>query len=81
MKNAFANYSRPFITGHSQAVRLPKEFRFEEDEVYLTKIDGVVMIVPRDKVWAVAEGAVDRFTDDYMRSRGDDIPDARDTGA
>lgn len=81
MKHALTNYSRPFITGRSQAVRLPKEFRFEDEEVYLTKIDGVVMIVPRDKVWAVAEGATGRFTDDYMQTRGDEIPDTRDPDA
>lgn len=38
-----------FETGRSQAVRLPKEFRFETDEVYILKEDGKVILLPKPK--------------------------------
>ena len=36
-----------FQHGNSQAVRLPKEFRFEEDEVIVKRHAGGVLLLPR----------------------------------
>lgn len=38
--------ARIFTNGNSQAVRLPKEFRFEEDEVVIRKIGDMVILLP-----------------------------------
>jgi len=38
--------ARIFSNGNSQAVRLPKEFRFEEDEVIIKKIGDIVVLLP-----------------------------------
>ena len=35
-----------FTTGRSQAVRLPKEFRFEGNEVRIRRVEGGVMLEP-----------------------------------
>ena len=35
-----------FNNGNSQAVRLPKEFRFDEDEVIIKKIGDMVILLP-----------------------------------
>jgi len=41
-----------FKNGKSQAVRLPKEFRFNEgEEVIIKKIGEVVYLCPKDKAW------------------------------
>ena len=39
--------ARIFNNGNSQAVRLPKEFRFDEDEVVIKKIDDMVILLPK----------------------------------
>jgi antitoxin VapB len=39
--------ARIFINGNSQAVRLPKDFRFEDDEVVIKRVGHVVMLFPR----------------------------------
>ena len=39
--------ARIFNNGNSQAVRLPKEFRFDEDEVVLKKIGDMVILLPK----------------------------------
>ena len=39
--------ARIFNNGNSQAVRLPKEFRFEEDEVVIKKLGDMVVLLPK----------------------------------
>jgi antitoxin VapB len=41
-----------FKNGRSQAVRLPKEFRFQGDEVYVKRVGGGVMLLPKSDPWA-----------------------------
>jgi antitoxin VapB len=41
-----------FKNGRSQAVRLPKEFRFEGDEVYVKRVGGGVMLLSKSDPWA-----------------------------
>jgi antitoxin VapB len=36
-----------FMNGKSQAVRLPKEFRFDGDEVVIKKVGDAVMLFPK----------------------------------
>jgi antitoxin VapB len=38
-----------FKNGRSQAVRLPKEFRFEGDEVYVRREGNSVVLIPKKK--------------------------------
>lgn len=38
--------ARIFNNGNSQAVRLPKNFRFNEDEVIIKKLGDMVILLP-----------------------------------
>ena len=58
-----------FKNGRSQAVRLPKEFRFEEEEVFISTIDKVVMLIPHNDPWAGLMGSLGRFSGDFMAER------------
>ena len=61
-----------FQNGQSQAVRLPKEFRFENlKEVFIKKINGMVVLIPKsDKtVWDTMFENLDNFSDDFMQTR------------
>ena len=61
-----------FKNGRSQAVRLPKEYAFPGDEVYVKKIDGVVMLIPKDgDPWRLFIDSLDKFSDDFMKSKRD----------
>jgi antitoxin VapB len=70
--------TRPFMSGRSQAIRLPKEYRFGEGENYINKIDGVLMVTEKEHLWDVFEASLDKFTDDFMSDRGADVKDDRD---
>jgi len=61
-----------FQNGQSQAVRLPKEFRFDNlKEVFIKKINGMVVLIPKsDKsVWSKMYDNLDEFSDDFMQTR------------
>ncbi|HEY9716738.1 MAG TPA: type II toxin-antitoxin system VapB family antitoxin [Trichormus sp.] len=58
-----------FKNGQSQAVRLPKEFRFEGDEVYIKRTDEGVLLIPLNRVWDSFLKNLDEFSDDFMTQR------------
>ena len=69
-----------FPNGSSQAVRLPKEYRFNDTEIYIQKIGETVMLIPKDKAWNAFMEGVQGFTDDYfdaVEARNNDIPEER----
>lgn len=61
-----------FKNGQSQAVRLPKEFRFEnQEELFVKKVeDGIILLPKNDKsVWDNMFDRLDEFSDDFMQNR------------
>jgi len=47
-----ARTAKVFMTNRSQAVRLPKEFQFSTDEVFIRKEGDEVILSPRPLDWA-----------------------------
>ncbi|MDP2914311.1 MAG: type II toxin-antitoxin system VapB family antitoxin [Candidatus Aminicenantes bacterium] len=58
-----------FRNGQSQAVRLPKEFRFEGDFVYVKKSGHAVVLLPAKGIWSSLVESLDEFSDDFMADR------------
>lgn len=58
-----------FKNGQSQAVRLPKEFRFEGDEVFVRKLGNTVVLVPMDDPWRTLIESLSEFSSDYLEER------------
>ena len=71
-----------FTNGSSQAVRLPKEFRFTGNEVYAQKIGESVILVPKSKAWETFIEGINGFTEDYFYAlenrHKDEIPSERE---
>ncbi|MBQ9199225.1 MAG: AbrB/MazE/SpoVT family DNA-binding domain-containing protein [Lachnospiraceae bacterium] len=55
-----------FENGRSQAVRLPKEYRFKEDEVAINKIGDIVFLLPKEDKWAGFLESFKYFTEDFL---------------
>jgi antitoxin VapB len=53
--------AKVFKHGNSQAVRLPKEFRFDDDEVLIRRSGEGVLLLPRKLTYARVMAAVGRF--------------------
>jgi antitoxin VapB len=61
--------AKVFTNGRSQAVRLPRAYRFEDDEVCITRVDDMVILYPRRKGWDLLARGIERFTGDFMADR------------
>jgi antitoxin VapB len=70
--------ARLFRNGQSQAVRLPKEFRFEGDFVYVKKSGSAVVLLPAKGAWDPLVGSLDKFSKDFMSDRGQPGPQKRE---
>ncbi|HET6430299.1 MAG TPA: type II toxin-antitoxin system VapB family antitoxin [Phycisphaerae bacterium] len=58
-----------FMSGRSQAVRLPKEFWFEGDEVGIKRVGSAVLLFPKDKAWDLMAEAIGQVDEDFMARR------------
>lgn len=62
--------AKVFANGRSQAVRLPKEFRFDADEVFITRLGSAVVLLPKRAGWDVLFDSLGGFSEDFMAERG-----------
>ena len=59
-----------FVNGRSQAVRLPKAFRFEGNEVFIKKVSGGVLLIPKDhSMWDIWEQNLMKYEEPFMTER------------
>ena len=58
-----------FKNGDSQAVRLPKEFRFAGAEVLIKRVGSAVVLLPKAKSWDTLVQSLDKFPADFMSNR------------
>jgi antitoxin VapB len=69
-----------FKSGNSQAVRIPKEFRFDVSEVEIFKRGDEVILKPKPKNLGVVFKLFTDMPADFMADgRDDDCPQERDT--
>ncbi len=70
--------AKVFENGRSQAVRLPKECRFDSDEVIVNKIGDILLLVPPGNKWVGFMESLELFTDDYMEGGREQAVQVRD---
>jgi len=58
-----------FKNGKSQAVRLPKKFRFGSDRVYIKQIGEAVILLPYKTPWNTLLDSLSLFSADFMTER------------
>lgn len=58
-----------FKNGESQAVRLPKEFRFAGDEVFIKRMGNAVVLLPKSKSWDTLIASLSKFSPDFLEVR------------
>lgn len=77
-----AQKARVFMTGRSQAVRIPAQFRFNSDEVYVRRDqqtgDLILSQVPAswDEIFAKIDAA--DFPDDFLSDRQQGVAEVRE---
>jgi antitoxin VapB len=69
-----------FKNGSSQAVRLPKEYAMPGDEVYVKKLNGIVMLIPKTAdPWQPFVDSLTKFSTDFMNEREQGSLEQRDS--
>lgn len=58
-----------FQNGKSQAVRLPKEFRFEGDRVIVKRVGEAIVLLPFRAPWKTMLDSLALFSQDYLSDR------------
>jgi antitoxin VapB len=58
-----------FMNGQSQAVRLPKEYRFSGEEVFIKRIGNSVLLMPEKNSWNTLVESLGQFTPEFMAER------------
>ena len=70
--------TRPFMSGRSQAVRIPKEYRFEDTELIVNRIGSSLVITPKNAIQEAFFFVLSMFTDDFLADgRPEEIPNQR----
>jgi antitoxin VapB len=67
-----------FKNGQSQAVRLPRDFRFDDDYVFIKKEGKVVMLIPAKGSWQSLFNSLDKFSDDFLAERKQPLTQKRE---
>ncbi len=67
--------ARLFMSGRSQAVRLPKEYRLGGNEVVVRHFRNGVLLLPLIEPWSMLDAALSAFEPDFQISREE--PDAQ----
>jgi antitoxin VapB len=74
--------AKVFMSGRSQAVRIPAEYRFTKDEVYIRRDpqSGGLILSEAPGDWDDIFAALDQagIPDDFMSDRSQDPPQERD---
>ena len=71
--------AKVFQNGKSQAVRLPKEFRFNCAEVGIQRVGKKICLIEKDKAWdnfINAEPATDDFVEAVLGARNNPAKDS-----
>lgn len=64
---ATLNTTRPFVTGRSQAVRIPKEYRFDDgEELVINRIGDSIVITPKKSLASAFFSGASLLDDDFM---------------
>ena len=67
-----------FMNGNSQAVRLPKSYRFAGEEVVIKRLGNAVVLLPKEDPWQVLFDALQDFPEDLNLERSQDLPQERE---
>jgi antitoxin VapB len=69
-EEAMMKTAKLFRNGRSQAVRLPKAYRFEGNEVYIKKVAGGVLLISKNQsIWDLWEKNLMKYEEPFMTER------------
>lgn len=58
--------TKPFMSGRSQAIRIPQQYRFDDEEVVINKVGECLMITPASSMQRLFYYGASLLTDDFL---------------
>ena len=58
--------AKVFMSGNSQAVRIPKEFHIDDTELFIKTIGTTILLYPQNRPWENLKKSLSEFSDDFM---------------
>ena len=71
--------AKVFRSGNSQAVRIPREFHLDGEEVEILRQGGSLLLRPRKESWGALVNSLKMFSSDFMED-GRGQPPTQDRG-
>jgi len=69
-----------FKSGNSQAVRLPKEYSVNDNELYIQKIGSAIILTSMKDPWDTFRNSLEKFSDDvFTNGREQPEPQERES--
>ena len=59
-------HAKVFMSGNSQAIRLPKSMQVKESELCIKKIGSSIVLFKEDNPWDSFEKSLDEFPEDFL---------------
>ena len=70
--------AKVFVTGRSQAVRIPKQYRFATEEVFIEQSGEQIILTPKPRSWKQYFSSARHFTEDFPDHVEDILPEERE---
>lgn len=71
--------AKVFTSGRSQAVRIPKEYRFDSEEVFINRVGDAIILTPVSKAKSVFREGLAGFSADFLaEGRPAQVPTQRE---
>ncbi len=70
--------TKPFMSGRSQAIRIPKEYQFDDTEVIINRVGDSLIITPKSSLKGAFFTGLSMLTDDFLADgRPEEISNTR----
>lgn len=58
--------AKVFSNGETQLIALPKNFRFNDEEVFVNRFGDAIVLIPKKRTLSETSALLDLFTEDFM---------------
>jgi antitoxin VapB len=58
--------TKVFKSGNSQAIRIPKEYQVDEEELFINKIGSTLILYPKNDPWELFKKQHKEISGDYF---------------
>ena len=62
-----------------QAIRIPGDFKIDDDKVYIKKVGNALYIIPFHNPWQNVFDSLEQFTPDFMEDRNQPSGQSRES--